>query len=47
MIIFGLIIHAILPDVSTRFFVGGLTTWLGGIFLEKALTKNNAWFIMD
>jgi multisubunit Na+/H+ antiporter MnhG subunit len=38
-IIIGLIILAIVPDVSTRFFVGGLITWLGVILLARALFK--------
>jgi hypothetical protein len=39
MIIIGLIILAIVPDVSTRFFVGFLIVWLGVIFLGRTLIR--------
>jgi hypothetical protein len=39
LIIIGLIILAIVPDVSTRFFVGGLITWLGVILLARTLFR--------
>jgi hypothetical protein len=39
MIITGLIIVAIVPDASTRFFVGLLVTWLGVILLGRTLTR--------
>jgi uncharacterized membrane protein HdeD (DUF308 family) len=39
MIIIGLIIVAIVPDASTRFFVGMLVTWLGVILLGGTLTR--------
>jgi F0F1-type ATP synthase assembly protein I len=39
LIIIGLIILVIVPDVSTRFFVGGLITWLGVILLARTLFR--------
>lgn len=39
IIIIGLIILAIVPDASTRFFVGGLIVWFGIIILGQTLTK--------
>ena len=39
LIILGLIILAIIPDASTKFFVGVLITWLGIIILGKTITK--------
>jgi hypothetical protein len=39
LIIIGLILLAIVPDATTRFFVGGVIVWLGIIFLGKTLTR--------
>jgi len=39
LLIIGFIILAIEPVASTRFFVGGLISWLGIIFLWKTLTR--------
>jgi hypothetical protein len=39
LIIIGLVILTIVPDASTRFFVGGLITWVGVILLARALFR--------
>jgi len=39
LIIIGLVILTIVHDLSTRFFVGGLITWLGVILLARALFR--------
>jgi hypothetical protein len=39
LIVMGLLILAIIPEASTKFFVGVLITWLGIIILGKTLNK--------
>ncbi len=39
LIIIGLISCIIFPDASSRFFIGGLITWLGVIFLAGTFLK--------
>jgi hypothetical protein len=39
LIILGLMILAFMTEVSTKFFVGGLLTWLGIIIIGRTLTK--------
>jgi F0F1-type ATP synthase assembly protein I len=42
LIISGLIISGIVPDASTRFFVGFLIVWLGVILLARTLFRRQS-----
>ena len=39
LIIIGMIILAIIPEASTRFFLGAIITWLGIIILGYTIKK--------